>query len=90
MRIRQFSLVNGNSQNAFYQAASMPFALSAIDPANFNNPLTRQVSFSVERQIGRNISAEIAYIGNYIANLPRRPTAGSTMSGFARLPRQGI
>ena len=70
------SLLGAQYQILRYQAATVPFALAAVDPANFNNPLTRQVSFSVERQITRDISAEVAYIGNFMANLPTTSNTG--------------
>ena len=83
------SLLNGNFQ-ATYQAASVPFALSAIDPANLNNPLTRQVSFSIERQIRRDISAEVAYIGNYTANLSETTNTGFNNEWFCTASAPGL
>ncbi len=67
----------------------MPFALSAVDPSHFNNPLTRQLSFSVERQITRNTSAEIAYIGNFMANLPTTTNTGFNNEWFCTASAQG-
>ena len=83
------SLVNGNYQPV-YQAATVPFALSAIDPANFKNPLTWQVSFSVERQLGRNTSAEVDYIGNYMANLPETTNTGFNNEWFCTASAPGL
>jgi len=82
------SLLSGNAQ-PFYQAASAPFALSAIDPSNFNNPMTRQVSFSIERQIKQNIFAEIAYIGNFMANLSTTTNTGFNNEWFCTASAQG-
>ena len=53
-----------------FQAASVPFGLNAIDPNHFSNPMTRQVSASIEHQISRTFSGEISYIGNFMQNLP--------------------
>ncbi len=70
------SLLSTNDQVPRYQYASVPFSVSAIDPSNLNNPLTRQVSFSVQQQVSRDVSAEFAYIGNYMANLPATANTG--------------
>ena len=83
------SLLSSNPPNAFYQAASVPFALSAVDPSHFNNPVTRQVSFSVERQITRNTSAEVAYIGNFMGNLPTTSNTGFNNEWFCTASAQG-
>jgi hypothetical protein len=64
------------------RSASVPFGLSAVDPANLNNPLNRQVSFSVARQISRNASAELDYIGNFMANLPTITNTGFNNEWF--------
>ena len=84
------SLVSRTAQQAFYQAASVPFAVSAIDPAHLSNPMTRQVSFSIERQIGRNVSAEVAYIGNYVANLPITSNTGFNNEWFCTTSAPGL
>ena len=76
------SLVTHNAQNPFYQYASVPFGLSAIDPSRLNNPMTRQVSFSIQQQVTPNISAELAYIGNYMANLPVTSNTGFNNEWF--------
>jgi len=83
------SLVSLSLQNAYNQAASVPFALSSVDPANFKNPLTRQVSFSIERQISRDVSAEVAYIGNFTANLPATTNSGFNNEWFCTASAQG-
>jgi hypothetical protein len=83
------SLLNSSFQSTF-QAASIPFALSAVDPSSFNNPLTRQVSFSVEHQISRNLSAEVDYIGNYIANLPATTNTGYNNEWFCTASAQAV
>jgi hypothetical protein len=64
------SLGGISADNFAYQAASVPFGINAIDPNHFSNPLTRQVSASIEHQITRNLSGEVSYIGNYMQNLP--------------------
>ena len=76
------SLVTLNPSRAQYQAASVPFGLTAIDQSHFNNPVTRQVSFSVEREFTRNISAEASYIGNYMGNLPTTSNTGFNNEWF--------
>jgi hypothetical protein len=76
------TLVNPNPKLSPFQVASVPFGLSAIDPSHFNNPLTRQVSFSVERQISQNVSAEVAYIGNFMGNLPATSNTGFNNEWF--------
>ena len=83
------SLLNP-TQNAYYQAASVPFAVSAIDPAHVNNPTTRQVTFSIERQIDRYISAEIDYIGNFVANLPITSNTGFNNEWFCTASAPGL
>src|SRR5271165_5092060 len=83
------SSLNGDFLPA-YQAASAPFALSAIDPSQFNNPLTRQVSFSIERQISPDISAEVAYIGNYMSNLPTTTNTGYNNEWFCTASAPGL
>ncbi len=76
-------------QSPFYQSASIPFGLSAVDPKNFNNPLTRQVNFSVGRQINRNNSAELNYIGNFVANLPTTTNSGFNNEWFCTASAAG-
>ncbi len=83
------SLASQSSQLPFYQAASVPFALSAIDPSHLSNPLTRQVSFSLEREVTRNVSAEVAYIGNYMADLPTTTNSGFNNEWFCTASAQG-
>jgi hypothetical protein len=53
-----------------FQAASIPFGLNAIDPNHFSNPMTKQASASIQRQVTRNLSAEVGYVGNFMSNLP--------------------
>ncbi len=84
------SLLSSSYQTPSSQAASVPFALSAIDPSNLNNPLTRQVSFSIERQITRNISAEVAYIGNFMGNLPTTTNTGYNNEWFCTNSAPGL
>jgi len=64
------------------QAASIPFSLSAIDPNNFSNPFTRQVSLSITHQFTRSTTAELQYIGNYEANLPTTSNTGFNNEWF--------
>ena len=83
------SLVNLNPLNDGYQQASIPFGLSAIDPANFKSPLTRQFNVSVGRQLTRNATAEVSYIGNYVANLPTTNNTGYNNEWFCTNSAQG-
>ena len=83
------SLINPNPLNAFYQVASVPFAVSAIDPLHLSNPLTREVSFSIERQINPDVSAEVAYIGNFTANLPTTSNTGFNNEWFCTTSAPG-
>lgn len=83
------SLVNLNPTLSDFQAASVPFGLSAIDPSHFNNPLTRQVSFSIQRQITREMSAEIAYIGNFVKNLSETSNTGFNNEWFCTASAAG-
>ena len=83
------SLLAPSSQTAVYQAASIPFSLSAIDPKNFNNPLTRQLNVSVGRQISNNTTVEISYIGNFIANLPLTTNTGFNNEWFCTNSARG-
>jgi hypothetical protein len=76
------SLLNLDPTLSSFQAASVPFGLSAIDPNHSANPLTRQVSFSVQHEISRNMSAEVAYIGNYMANLATTSNTGFNNEWF--------
>jgi len=76
------SLGSSSAQLPNYQYASVPFSISAIDPSNLNNPLTRQINFSVQHQISRDFSAEVAYIGNYTANLPATSNTGYNNEWF--------
>jgi hypothetical protein len=69
-------------KSPLYQAASIPFSLSAIDPKNFSNPLTRQVSLSVTHQLTRSTTLEFQYIGNYEANLPTTSNTGFNNEWF--------
>ncbi|HYV72986.1 MAG TPA: carboxypeptidase regulatory-like domain-containing protein [Candidatus Binatia bacterium] len=85
------SLILLNPQNsANYQAASIPFSLSAIDPKNFSNPLTRQVNVSIGRQVGRQSTVEVAYIGNFVANLPTTSNTGFNNEWFCTNTPQGL
>jgi Carboxypeptidase regulatory-like domain/TonB dependent receptor len=90
---RQCGMGNSSLLNGDFlpnnQAASVPFALSAIDPSSLNNPLTRQVSFSLQRQIRPDISAEVAYIGNFMANLPATTNSGYNDEWFCTASAQG-
>jgi hypothetical protein len=83
------SLLGTAQLSSFNQVASIPFGLSAIDPKHFDNPLTRQVSFSIGRQIGRNTTAEVSYIGNYVANLPTRANTGFNNEWFCTSSAEG-
>jgi|HubBroStandDraft_6_1064221.scaffolds.fasta_scaffold00450_4 hypothetical protein len=83
------SLVNSNFMST-YQAASVPFALSAIDPSNLKNPLTRQVSFSIERQVTRDVSAEVDYLGNFTSNLPETSNTGFNNEWFCTASAPGL
>lgn len=76
------SLVSSSAYQPYYQAADVPFAVSAIDPANLKNPRTRQLNVSVARQINPSISAELSYIGNFMANLPTTSNTGFNNEWF--------
>jgi hypothetical protein len=76
------SLVSLNPALSFYQDASVPFALSAVNPSKSSNPLTRQVNFSIQREISRNASAEVVYVGNYMANLATTSNTGFNNEWF--------
>jgi len=83
------SLLNLNPALSSYQAASVPFALTAVDTSSFDNPMTRQVSFSVQREISHNLSAELAYIGNFMANLATTSNTGFNNEWFCTASAQG-
>ena len=83
------TLTGLSPQTSFYQAATIPFALSAIDPQNFRNPLTRQLNFSVGRQLTRSLSAEVEYIGNYMSNLPTTSNTGFNNEWFCTASAKG-
>jgi len=83
------SLVSLNPQNDGYQQASIPFGLSAIDPSNFKSPLTRQFNVSVGRQVSRNATAEVSYIGNYVSNLPTTNNTGYNNEWFCTNSAKG-
>jgi hypothetical protein len=75
------TLLNGNLQS-YAQAASTPFAPNAVDPSNQKSPQTRQVNVSVGRQITPFASAEVDYIGNFMANLPTTANTGFNHEWF--------
>ena len=83
------SLLSKSAQIPDFQYASVPFSISAIDPSNLNNPLTRQFSVSVQQQVSRDISAEVDYIGNYMANLPATSNTGYNNEWFCTNSAQG-
>jgi hypothetical protein len=83
------TLVSRSQLSAFFQAASVPFALSAVDPKSFGNPLTRQFNVSLGHQITRNTSAELEYIGNYMANLPTTTNTGFNDEWFCTASAKG-
>ena len=83
------SLVSLNPALSNYQDASVPFALSAVNPSKSSNPLTRQVNFSIQRQISRDASAEVAYIGNYMGNLATTSNTGFNNEWFCTASAQG-
>ncbi len=72
-----------------YTAASVPFALNAVDPTQFNNPMTRQVSASIQRQITNRITAEAGYIGNFMQNLPVTTNTGFNNEWFCTASAAG-
>jgi len=84
-----YSLVSLGPEARFYQDASIPFGLSAIDPNNFDNPLTRQVNFSVARQLSRTMSAELNYIGNFMEHLPVMSNTGFNNEWFCTASAAG-
>ena len=83
------SLVSLNPQLSAYQAASVPFALTAVDPSHSSNPLTRQVSFWLQREVSRSVTAELAYIGNFMANLATTSNTGFNNEWFCTGSAQG-
>jgi len=77
------SSLNGvAAANQQFQSASIPFGINAIDPSASSTPMTRQISASAQRQIARNISAEVGYIGNYTQNLPVKSNTGFNNEWF--------
>ena len=83
------SLVSLNPKLSYYQAASVPFALTAIDSSNSGDPMTRQVSFSLQREMTRSLSAEVAYIGNFMANLATTSNTGYNNEWFCTASATG-
>lgn len=64
------SSLAGIPAQSLSQPASVPFGINAIDPQHFSNPMNKQVSASVQHQVTRQLSAEAAYIGTFMNNLP--------------------
>jgi hypothetical protein len=83
------SFFNVNSFANFYQSASVPFSISAVDPSGLNNPFTRQVNFTIGRQLSQNASAELAYVGNFMGNLSATNNTGFNNEWFCTKSAQG-
>jgi hypothetical protein len=83
------SLTSLNPALSVYQSASVPFALAAVDPSQSGNPMTRQVTASVQREISRNVSAEVAYIGNFMESLATTSNTGFNNEWYCTNSAQG-
>jgi hypothetical protein len=83
------SLVSLGPLSNFYQTASIPFGISALDSSHFNNPLTRQVNVTVGQQLSNSSSLELSYIGNFIDNLPVTSNTGFNNEWFCTASAKG-
>ena len=56
--------------NSFFSQTEQPFAIYARDTAHSNTPYSRQVTATVQQQIGGKLTAEVGYLGDHGTNLP--------------------
>ena len=73
----------------YYQSASVPFAINALDPRHLETPNTRQVTASVEHQFTSWMAAEAGYIGNFMQDLPVKSNTGFNNEWFCTASAAG-
>ena len=62
---------NGNSlPNSFFASAEQPFAVYARDTAHSNTPYSRQLTATIQQQLGSKMTLEVGYLGDHGTNLP--------------------